>query len=556
MAGTDVKALMGRGRDLAGRLTPIQKVALGAAVLTMVAGAFVLTRAGSAPAMTPLYTDLESTDASALVDELTTRGVAYELTDAGHTVLVPQDQVYDLRIAMAGAGLPSSNQGYALLDNQGITTSEFRQRIDYQRALEGELAMTLKAMDGVQAATVHLALPEESVFVDDPQDPTASVMISTKSAGAVSDDQVQAIVHLVSSAVKNMTPDDVTVIDANGTVLSAPGVSGGTGGSSARTKQQTAYEMKVSAAIMAMLARTTGADKVAVTVTADLDLDEKQSTMEDYGPIGTDESGGEVVAEKTNIEIYGDGAGKGTTGILGPDGATISSTVPTSVAAGGYASADTDKSYAVDRVVEQVTNAPGTVNKLGVAVLLDEASVTEAQAKQIEELVTTAAGIDPSRGDTVTITRLPFDTSAVTEATESAKAEVAAASKARMMELVRTLAVVFVIIIALVLAYRSTRKARKITATPIDIGEITTGKGKKDRGEALSPELVTAGSGGQSEHTTRSVGSGMGGPNGLMMAMDKHDSPMAEINEIAETRPEEVANVLRAWLAEAKAGRR
>lgn len=556
MAGTDVKALMGRGRDLAGRLTPIQKVALGAAVLTMVAGAFVLTRAGSAPAMTPLYTDLESTDASALVDELTTRGVAYELTDAGHTVLVPQDQVYDLRIAMAGAGLPSSNQGYALLDNQGITTSEFRQRIDYQRALEGELAMTLKAMDGVQAATVHLALPEESVFVDDPQDPTASVMISTKSAGAVGDDQVQAIVHLVSSAVKNMTPDDVTVIDANGTVLSAPGVSGGTGGSSARTKQQTAYEMKVSAAIMAMLARTTGADKVAVTVTADLDLDEKQSTMEDYGPIGTDESGGEVVAEKTNIEIYGDGAGKGTTGILGPDGATISSTVPTSVAAGGYASADTDKSYAVDRVVEQVTNAPGTVNKLGVAVLLDEASVTEAQAKQIEELVTTAAGIDPSRGDTVTITRLPFDTSAVTEANESAKAEEAAASKARMMELVRTLAVVFVIIIALVLAYRSTRKARKITATPIDIGEITTGKGKKDRGEALSPELVTAGSGGPSEHTTRSVGSGMGGPNGLMMAMDKHDSPMAEINEIAETRPEEVANVLRAWLAEAKAGRR
>ena len=147
MAGTDVKAMMNRGREFAGRLTPIQKIALGAAVVTLIAGAFVLTRTGSGPEMSALYTDLESTDASALVDELTTRGVPYELTDAGHTVLVPQDQVYDLRIAMAGAGLPSSNQGYALLDNQGITTSEFRQRIDYQRALEGELDMTLKAMD-------------------------------------------------------------------------------------------------------------------------------------------------------------------------------------------------------------------------------------------------------------------------------------------------------------------------------------------------------------------------------------------------------------------------
>jgi len=552
-----MKAMAKRGRDFAGRLTPIQKIALGAAIVTMIAGAFVLTRTGAGPAMSPLYTDLDSKDASALVDELTTRNVAYTLTDAGHTVLVPKDQVYDLRIAMAGAGLPSSNQGYALLDNQGITTSEFRQRIDYQRALEGELAMTLQAMDGVQAATVHLALPEESVFVDEPMDPTASVMISTKSAGAVSDDQVQAIVHLVSSAVKNMKPEDVTVIDANGTVLSAPGVTGSGGGSSARTKEQSAYEQKVAASIMAMLARTTGANNVAVTVTADLDLDAKQSTSEDYGPIGTDNADGHVVSDQTKIEIYGDAAGNGTTGILGPDGATITSTVPTSIASGGYASADSDKAYAIDRVVEQVTNAPGKVSQLHVAVLLDDKAVTADQAKEIEALVTTAAGIDTSRGDVVTVKRLPFDTTAATEATAAAAAETAAAAKARTMELIRTLAVVFVIFIALILAYRSTRKARKITATPIDIGEITSSSGKGSQN--LTPELVSAGGGSTAsgEHqSTRTLGSAHNMPNGLMMAMEQHDSPMAEIAEIAETRPEEVANVLRAWLNEAKAGRR
>jgi flagellar M-ring protein FliF len=351
----------------------------------------------------------------------------------------------------------------------------------------------------------------------------------------------------------------VTVIDANGTVLSAPGVSGGASGSNARTKEQTAYEQKVSAAIMAMLARTTGADKVAVTVTADLDLDERQSTSENYGAIGDDTSGGEVVSEKTNVEIYGPDAANGTTGILGPDGATITSTVPTSVSDGGYASADSDRAYAIDRVVEQVTDAPGEVNKLGVAVLLDEATVSEAQATQIEELVKTAAGIDPARGDIVTVTRLPFDTSAETEASEAAKQDAAAAAKTRMMELIRTLAVVFVIIIALVLAYRSTRKARKITATPIDIGEITASSGSGKSSGSLTPELVSSpgsGSVGAGDATPRAVGAGASHPNGLLLAMDKIDSPMAEIAEIAETRPEEVANVLRAWLNESKVGRR
>ena len=151
-------------------------------------------------------------------------------------------------------------QGYALLDKQGITTSEFRQRIDYQRALEGELSKTLKAMDGVQSATVHLALPEESVFVDEPTNPTASVMISTQGTGGIGDDQVQAIVHLVASSVKNMQPDGR---DRHRRQRRRP-----VGGrrerrwrrrrASGRTKEQASYEQKVAASILAMLSRTTG----------------------------------------------------------------------------------------------------------------------------------------------------------------------------------------------------------------------------------------------------------------------------------------------------------
>ena len=129
--------MLDRARTMAGRLTPMQKIALGAVVITVVVGGLMVSRSSSTTAMAPLFTDLASADASSVVDELNTRGVAYDLTDAGRTVLVPKDQVYNLRVEMAGQGLPASNEGYALLDNQGITTSEFRQRVDYQRAMEG-----------------------------------------------------------------------------------------------------------------------------------------------------------------------------------------------------------------------------------------------------------------------------------------------------------------------------------------------------------------------------------------------------------------------------------
>lgn len=554
-----MKALVSRSREFAGRLSPLQKVALGAVTLTLVAGAFVLTSSSNTPAMAALYTDLSGSDASSVVDELISRGVQYELTDAGHTVLVPKDQVYDLRVDLAGQGLPATNEGYALLDDQGITTSEFRQRIDYQRALEGELAKTLLAMDGIASASVHLALPEESVFVDQPADPTASVMVDPASTGGIDDDQVQAIVHLVSSSVKGMQPDDVTVIDASGAVLSAPGVTGSASGGTAKTKAETAYEQKVAAKVNAALARVAGADKVAVSVAATLDMSAQQSTSEDFGSVTTDAAGettgSEKVSESCSAEVYGEGVGaEGSTGVLGPDGAVVAPTVPETVTAGGYQAADCSTAYAVDRTVTESVNAPGAVDRLTISILIDETVITEEQEEEIKALVANAAGIDESRGDWVEITRMKFDTSATEEATKAAEAETAAAAQERTMELIRTLAVAFVILIAVILAYRSTRKARKITATPIDIGEIQSGApgghGGRD-GDALTPELASL-------PGAAAIGEGAGvRMNSLALAMEsKYEGPMAEIAEIAETRPEEVANVLRAWLAESKAGRR
>lgn len=553
-AGSPRGSAVDRAKDIANRLTPLQKIALGAVVLTVVAGGMVLSKTGGQTSMSALYTDLSASDAASVVDSLSSRGVEYDLTDAGKTVLVPKDDVYDLRVAMAGEGLPSSNEGYALLDNQGITTSEFRQRIDYQRALEGELAKTLTAMDDVKTASVHLALPDESLFIDQPASPTASVLVSGKGVGGISGDEVEAIVHLVASSVKDMKPEDVTVIDANGTVLSAAGegLTGSAGG--ARAKAVSDYESRVSGSIMALLTRMTGPNKVAVTVTAQLNLDESQSTSENFEPIGEKPSEGQVLTEKTSTEQYGAQAANGAdTGVLGPDGAVITdSTVTPTGQDTDYVKDDEERTYALDRIVEQTTNVPGEVKQLNVAVLMDETAVTEEQAATIKEMVSTAAGIDPERGDSIVVTRMPFDTSASAQADELAAADEKAASKEQMMGMVRTIAVLLVILIALFLGYRSAKHARKVTATPINIGEIgSSGPRTPMLGGGAMPLGNANAALGTSDPTMlidQTVGHGG-------RVHDRDAVVMNELTLMADRRPEEVANVLKTWLAESK-GRR
>lgn len=543
MANNDTSNMTARAKELATRLTPLQKIALGAAVLTVVAGGLLLSKSGSSPAMTALYTDLSAADAASVVDSLDSRGVPYDLTDAGKTVLVPKDDVYDLRVALAGEGLPSSNEGYALLDNQGITTSEFRQRIDYQRALEGELAMTLSALDGVQSASVHLALPDESVFIDEPATPTASVLVAGSSIGGITSSEVEAIVHLVASSVKDMKPEGVTVIDANGTVLSAGGTgSTGVAGSSSRTKAVAEFEQKLNGSILALLTKMTGPNKVAVTVRAELDLDETQSTSENFEPIGSVPEEGQVLTERTSTEEYGNVVESADTGVLGPDGATIAEdTTDAGAQDTDYLKEDVERTYALDRIVEQTTQVPGEVTKLNVAVMIDETAVTAEQATAIEEMVATAAGIDPERGDSIVVTRMPFDTTAATEADALVAADEQAAAKEQTMELVRTGAVLLVILIALILGYRSAKNARKVTVTPINIGELTT---------APRGALVSVGGGG-GEPTTVVEQT----PIPLNRSTDRDAVVLDELTMMADRRPQEVANVLKAWLAENK-GRR
>src|SRR6478752_4527656 len=278
---------------------------LGGALL--VVGIIALSAWLSKPSMTPLFSGLKSADASAIVDQLKKDSVPYELSDGGATVLVPQEKVYDERLKAAAAGLPTAAAtGYSLLDKMGVTSSEFQQSVTYKRALEGELASTISAMEGVKTAAVRLAIPEKTVFVSKTPDTTASVFIETAPGVTLSSDKVQAIVHL--------TPTNVSVVDSQGNVLSAVG--GTAAGSS--SKQATDYQQRTGDAVRAVLDRVVGPGNSTVAVAADVTGESAQQKRETF----SNTPGALPLSESSKTEKYSGGAG-GAAGVLGPDNIAV-----------------------------------------------------------------------------------------------------------------------------------------------------------------------------------------------------------------------------------------
>src|SRR6476661_7059116 len=221
----NLAGMVERARATLSTISLGQKVVIGLLLAGLLLGGFYFVSWITTPAQAPLFSNLASKDASAIVDELNAESVPYTLTDGGQTIMVAKDKVYDLRLTMSGKGLPSSSQGtgYALLDQQGITTSEFQQQVTYQRAIEGELQKTLEALQGVRTAVVHVAIPKDQVFVTDQAKPTASVLLDLAPGTQLPGEQIQAVTNLVSSAIQGMDPTQVTVADSTGQVLSAAG---------------------------------------------------------------------------------------------------------------------------------------------------------------------------------------------------------------------------------------------------------------------------------------------------------------------------------------------
>lgn len=429
----------------------------------------------------PLFSGLKGTDASAIVDILKADGVTYQLSDGGATIMVPEASVNPERLKAAAAGLPSlGTGGYALLDKMGVTASDFQQTVTYKRAIEGELSKTIESIHGVRTASVQLAIPKDSVFVSQTKKPTASVFIDTLSGTTLTSDQVQAITHLTAASVDGLTPDNVSVVSADGTVLSAVGV--GVNGTS--DKQASTYETKVKSSVQSMLDQVVGTGNATVVVAADMSLQSAQKVEESF----TTPTNAPALNEQTSNQSF-TGSGGSATGVLGAD----SIAVPTGAnGTGTYTSTSSTKNNAVDKVTQTTQIPAGEIRRQTVSVAVNKDVVTGMTADTIAGLVSAAAGIDTTRGDAVKVELVSFTKP---DGTAAAAAIAAARAQEQQDNIVKiiTAAVPFAgAALVLVILLSGLRRAGRKKSDPVDLGEFTQPREAldvKDAG-ALEPGMA------------------------------------------------------------------
>ena len=531
MPVVDVDRLKEQGRRFVDGFTPGQKAMTILGVIAVVFAGMTFMKWAAKPDYAPLYTGLTSQDAGAVTAALDSQHVKYQITGGGGTIMVPRQVVDKTRIDLSAKNIPAGGDSFVLLDKQGITTDQFTRNIDYQRALQGELGKAIESIDSVAAATVTLTIPQQTVFVGASEDkPTAAVLVKT-TGDALSADAVNAIVHLVASSIPNMNPDDVTVADANGSVLHAPGMDSQLATSS-QIAQGQAYDATLEKKIEDMVSRTLGPGHAAVTVAADLDMSKSNSTSTKYTPVvpgknvpiqnndSTEKLGGGGTAA-TNGQL---GVGAGTNGNTATP--TGGNTTPTS-----YEKTTNNDNNALNTETTQSDIPPGAVKHLSVSVLLDNAVVKPQDVATIwQPSILAAAGIQTARdgANALKVTTVAFDKTAQ----KSAQTQLAAAGGSNaMFDLIKHFLTLLMIAVVLFFAWRAIKRAennRVPLRVPIDLLEL-------EAPSTLEPAL----------HAPRVAAAP------ARASLEPPSSTIeGQITDLIERQPDEVAQTLRSWLAD------
>jgi len=525
-------------------MSPPQRVVVIAFVALAVSVVILVGTLASKPRMSVLFSGLEREDAGAIVQKLTEQKIPYRLSADGTTVEVPANKVYDLRLQMATQGLPQGGSvGFELFDKSNFGMTEFTERLNYQRAIQGELTRTICQLAPVVSARVHLAIPEDKLYESEQQPPTASVVLKLRRGTPLSDDQVGGVVHLVASAVEGLKPSNVTVIDSEGNVLSEAVTGSGGGGqmlSSNQTKIKRQYEAELAQNLQSMLARIVGPDKCVVRVSADMSFDQRQTKSESYEPAPTSESTaqpgptrsphGVLVSQETRSETY-------SGSVIPPGGVPASTRGRGATGGDNYTRTETTSEYQVTKKIEEVVSAPGQIRRLSIAVLVDDK--VQPSDTAIRDAVSAAAGLDLARGDQITVQRMAFDT--VSKKRQAA--EMAAASRKEMIASIAKNAVAVLLLLGFFMFLRVIIKQIKvevpaeIPAPAIQASAVSVPA--QDRADVASAVSQT------NNYPDTSSEESVSEKFSTQASHENNIPP-----EILQSNPEDLARLVRSWMSE------
>ncbi|NUN69457.1 MAG: flagellar M-ring protein FliF [Bacteroidetes bacterium] len=381
------------------RLTGKQKALIGTVTVAAFIGVMALVSVISKPSYGVLFSNLNQQDASKIVQILKEKTIPFTLDDDGKTILVPKEQLYELRLDMASAGLPNSSIiGYEIFDRTNLGISDFVQKVNYRRALEGELARTILNLNEVEGVRVHIVTPERALFKEDEKPPTASVVLKLRSGRPLKKEESQGIAHLVASSVEGMDASNVTILDTRGNVLSETNKSNSLAAlTSTQYELQQKVENYLAEKAQRMMDGTLGMGNSFVQVNAELDFRQVEKNLEQYdgeNPVVRSEQSTE---EKT----------------------VIRDSIPPSTRSNSVTN------YEISKTVEHIVENVGNIKRLSIATVINDKAVVKEtdgvknteyrsrsaeEMQQITDIVKRSVGFDPKRNDDISVVNMPFDT--------------------------------------------------------------------------------------------------------------------------------------------------
>ncbi len=517
--------------------------------------AFVILRV-TAPQMTPLFTDLSYEDSAAVVKELERQGVPYELRNDGNTVMVAKDRVTRLRMALAGDGLPKGGGiGYEIFDkSDALGTTSFVQNVNNLRALEGELGRTIRAIDRVQAARVHLVMPERPLFSRDKVEPSASIVLKVR--GTLDPAQVRAIRHLVATAVNGLKPQRISIVDEAGHLLADGAGDDESGGEVTADERRTAFEKRLRDEVEAIVSSVVGPGRARVQVSADFDFNRVTQTSDKYDPEGrvvrSSQTREETSASSDNREnqvtVGNEIPGGGNQQRQNQAAAPEANAVPRDQSR----KSEEIVNYEISKTTKTEVIEGGRVNRISVAVLVDGTygkndkgdisyqPRTKEEIDQISALVRTAIGFDQKRGDQVEVVNLRFAEAPVSPISEPSGW--LAALQFTKDDIMRAIEMVVMGLLSLVVLFMVVRPLVRRVLAPeerplaLPAGPAVSAAATTE-GEAIKPEP---------SETAKMI-------DIAQVQGQVHAQSVTKVGELADKNPNEAVSIIRQWLTESTA---
>jgi flagellar M-ring protein FliF len=517
----------------------------------------------SAPTYAVAFSGLSETDAGAIVENLSAANIPYQLRGTG-TILVPSNQVYEVRLQMARQGLPEGgNVGYELFSGNTLGMTEFTQRVNYQRALEGELERTIGSLESIQAVRVHIVTPEKTLLAGDQAPTTASITIQENPSNRLDAAQVQAITHLVASSVEGLKPENVVVVDVNGNLL-ASGEATGESAIMAQTDSRHAAEMlaarDLQSKVEEILDQALGPNKSVVQATVSMDWTQRQTTTQSFDPADATVRSQQTVMETyttTNATLAGV---PGAVSNLPVEGSDVIPENQSMV----YSRTEQTINYEITEMQSVETAAPGRIERISLSVLVD--GVTDpGQLDSLTTVIAAAVGIDEGRGDLLAVETLAFDRSFYTAQAE----ELASGERTNQyIQIAQWAALVLGLAALLWYIYRLLTNLKLSSGqawTPIlrPVADMAlTGGGSMSQAQlqpshegAAMPERMTSTAGGAAPSTEKAAElparPSITLPKVEVQVMSQEEEQLIRfIEQMAESDPGSIAEIIQLWLSE------